>query len=304
MTSLPQTIILEGPDGAGKSTLSEQLHSISPRSTHEVHFGPMKGEKEIGHFFANAFTAQPYKKIIMDRCWMSEAIYAEAYGRFNRMTIVRKRLLERLALTYNTVMIICLPPFSKCAEIFNSRLEEEYLSDTQQLQKVYSRYGAAVLDEPDDKLVSNFDKPHMPYLVYDWTQDGAYQDLLNELAYLQTNIIDFNAASPGSGAWKEGQSTLILGKGIDIFQNNIMHTIFNNLSTFKKVVSITEALEVEGFNEDELYWCNTRTSDNTPRDPHFVRELRPCQILCTDQDSKKWCATNGFRSLPFNDSLT
>jgi thymidylate kinase len=136
-------IMLEGPDGAGKSTLSEQLKEHFPAAA-TVHHGPAKGigSRELAATYASSLKlALEGQTLIMDRGWPSEPIYSAVYRKVpSRITPVYRRMLERMALRDGAVTVLCLPSLYLCAEAFNSG-REEMLESTDQLREVYEHYG-------------------------------------------------------------------------------------------------------------------------------------------------------------------
>ena len=78
-------VILEGPDGAGKTSLSETLreHLQKSKMTHVVKHGPYNGispEELCRIYFRSMSHALTYNDhVILDRCWLSEPIYGNVY---------------------------------------------------------------------------------------------------------------------------------------------------------------------------------------------------------------------------------
>lgn len=67
-------IIIEGPDGSGKTTLAEKLHKQTKYPI--VHMGQPKTDEEkklmLGEYLQ---TVRNGKNMIFDRCWYSEMVY-------------------------------------------------------------------------------------------------------------------------------------------------------------------------------------------------------------------------------------
>jgi adenylate kinase family enzyme len=136
-------VILEGPDGAGKSTLKaelvKQFDFIEPipksLPTHKS-TETMCGEN------AAALNLAIYnnKNVVLDRGWMSEDIYSkvlrEAPSRFDQ---AHKAMFERLALTAGVVVVLCNPGRQ---EIVNNLFVrgDEHIRDLSVLNNIIREY--------------------------------------------------------------------------------------------------------------------------------------------------------------------
>jgi hypothetical protein len=162
-------IMLEGPDGAGKTTLSGQLQKLLPGSIY-VHHGPAAGftsQALSGAYMASmkpAFAGD----LVMDRGWLSEPIYGAVYRKAaSRVSKAQQRMLERAALALDCKVVLCLPPFEKCAEAFSTR--PELLDNSAQLAQVYQAYlGLPTATE-------------LPVAIYDYTTGETAEQLLSRL---------------------------------------------------------------------------------------------------------------------------
>lgn len=143
MSAEPRTIIiLEGPDGGGKSTLA-QTHAKAIGAKY-VHCGPLTGVRDgLARTYVEAMLPAllGYQSVVMDRCWTSEPIYGAVYrdGR-DRLTTYRTRMLERVAMRCGATMVLCLPPLASCRDAFRKRKGLEYLESEHQLEKVHRAY--------------------------------------------------------------------------------------------------------------------------------------------------------------------
>ena len=140
-------IILEGPDGGGKTTLAERLRQFfgTHRMTHVMKHGPyigMSTEDLCKTYFRSMTQALTYDDhVIMDRSWLSEPIYGTVYRNgANRVDLPRRRMLERVALSRGAVVVHCQPDLSLCVDTFKQRKGIEYLDTTEQLGAVYEAY--------------------------------------------------------------------------------------------------------------------------------------------------------------------
>lgn len=169
MTSVPTNIIVEGPDCAGKTTLIENLKNYIPPPVGYVHHGPYKDESDIAHHYIESLSFNRGMTTLIDRCWISEQIYSQFYGRSNRLSDENIAELEDMAHKVHTVIIFCLPPINVCFTKFLERKHEEYLENTEQFINVYSAY---------QKLHT---LTTLTSFTYDYTKKYALLDLVTKL---------------------------------------------------------------------------------------------------------------------------
>lgn len=76
---MKRTIILEGPDESGKTTLAHGLSAITGASVIEI--GPHPPTREAVLLFCETFLEAVSHGVIMDRCTpMSELVYRQVFG--------------------------------------------------------------------------------------------------------------------------------------------------------------------------------------------------------------------------------
>ena len=153
-------IILEGPDGAGKTTLGKKLEKHYVDAIY-FHFD----QTALSQHFQRAIDMGYVKwsTVIMDRSWISEEIYANVIpSRTPKFSVELMETLEEQAFESQALYVFCVPPFTDCARTFESRKEDEYLDSLELLAKVHAKY------------VSYFDK-----LTYSEKKNAV---LLNEIS--------------------------------------------------------------------------------------------------------------------------
>jgi len=161
-------IMLEGPDGAGKTTLANSLQLLLPGATY-THHGPAAGltPNELSGSYMASMKPAFMGDLILDRGWLSEPIYSRVYRKTDsRVSSAHQRMLERAALALNMKLVICLPPFADCAMVFKGR--DELLEDISQLRDVYQGYTV-------DLMTS------LPAAKYDYTAGETAAELLSRL---------------------------------------------------------------------------------------------------------------------------
>lgn len=147
MSTSKQLIIFEGPDGGGKSTVAKLFADTI--DAEYVHMGPFRNVGTgLGRMFVDAMmpAVRGYRSVVMDRCWISEKPYADAF-REGKNRIQFTRTLDRLALRCGAQVFLCLPSWETVKSTFESRNGIEYLDNADQLRHVYDYYGSGKLTD-------------------------------------------------------------------------------------------------------------------------------------------------------------
>ena len=135
--------IFEGPDGSGKTTLA-RAYAERTRA-HYVHLGPFpRVSTGLARLYAEAMAPAVLglADVVLDRSWLSERPYGDAFREGRDRLGSRARQLERLALRCAACVVRCLPPLGIVEEGFAHRRQVEYLTHVEQLRQVYASYGA------------------------------------------------------------------------------------------------------------------------------------------------------------------
>jgi len=284
-------IILEGPDGAGKTTLSETLRQRlqNKKMVHIVKHGPYTGleSEHLCKIYFRAMTpALTFDDhVIMDRSWLSEPVYGNVYRKGqNRIDMPRRRMLERAALSRGGVVIHCQPSFEACSKAFMSRPDAEYLDNLNQLHQVYDEYESLQL------LTS------LPVVHYDYELDDieTLLDKIEDITFKQ----GINKAS-GGGCFKEGNILMLCDKGprTNVRDSAVVIPFINFLDNDGPSRMIAMALEEEGISEQSLYWINTQTYLGTPTDPSFIDKLKPTKIFALGNNAYTWALQHNVKAI-------
>jgi thymidylate kinase len=276
-------VILEGPDGGGKTTLAERLRQLlqKDRMTHVVKHGPyadMNTEDLCRTYFRSMTQALTYDDhVIMDRSWLSEPIYGAVYrdGK-DRIDMPRRRMLERVALSRGAVVVHCQPDLSLCVDTFRMRKGEEYLDNTEQLGAVYEAYETLP------------QRTCLPVVHYDYEKD-TLEALVASVMGRSTS----NRAS-GGGAFKQGNILMLCDRGprTNMRASAAIIPFINFLDNDGPSRMLAETLEREDVPESDLYWINTQTYEGTPTDAAFVEVLQPIKVFALGNNAYTWAINN------------
>lgn len=141
-----RVIIVEGPDGAGKTTLARAL--CEQLSARYEHFGPLpqfKSHQDPSRLYAEAMlpAVHGHQHVVMDRSWLSERPYGKiCRNGENRISMASQRMLERLAMRCGAVVVLCKPPIDRIIESYARRKQIEYASSEEIITKIYYEYNA------------------------------------------------------------------------------------------------------------------------------------------------------------------
>jgi thymidylate kinase len=245
--SLP-IIILEGADGSGKSTLADQLRDSIPEA-HYVHLGDFKYiKKSLGRVYVEAMLPAilGHRPVIMDRCWLSEEPYRNAFrpNENLRVDATDARMLERLALGCDAIVIHCRPRWETVKTTFMSRTHDEYLDNEEQLLKVREGY------------VKVMNRCHLPVVKYDWQSQPDMPDALARRVHNKSMDLKDIEGLPGAGAIYP--EVLIVGESFaqqsefDAFYQWPFAS-FSNKGCSRW---LAYELDKEKIPENKLYWIN------------------------------------------------
>lgn len=141
--------ILEGPDGAGKTTLAHALQEyLGARYIHLTY--RFKDKMHLYHGAALRLTARLAEKqpVIIDRWWPSEIVYADAYrggSKFAKYYLLFEHIANHLGVVY----VVCLP-----------KDRERYLAHYNELKgKRVEMY-----DEGMQRVYAGYDEMYRHYL--------------------------------------------------------------------------------------------------------------------------------------------
>lgn len=134
-------IILDGPDGTGKSTLAQYyIKKYNARYLHLTYrFKNNMFEYNTAAIELAARWANQGHLVIIDRLWMSELVYAKVF-RGGCKQAFYGRFIDRLVLRYSGIYVLCLPESSReylsHYETLKTLRDEQYES----MLHVYNEY--------------------------------------------------------------------------------------------------------------------------------------------------------------------
>jgi len=127
-------VILEGPDGAGKTTLAEFLRQRGYAYRHE---GPPPGDggSLLDYYTRRLLEAEA--PTVFDRLHVGEVVYGPLLRGQSRLTALELTLLHRVVSSLGAQMVLCMPSWETCLANTNNRKE---LLSFGQLERAYAAW--------------------------------------------------------------------------------------------------------------------------------------------------------------------
>lgn len=126
-------IIIEGPDGAGKTTLAKSLAGA-------LDMNILKMTANGGQSVPEYLQKLACDGVIIDRCWVSEQIYSDLFGREPRINHDDAEALTELCEYAGIPIIVLLPPLHVVISRLNERGDEYADVICPNITEIYVRY--------------------------------------------------------------------------------------------------------------------------------------------------------------------
>lgn len=248
--------IFEGPDCGGKSTLVNRWRQKSaptdrPRVFHHGAYKRISEGNQARLYLETMMPALVYgEHVILDRCWLSEPIYGRAFRNGeDRIGVASRRHLDRIAMSREAVVVLCLPPFEAVAEQWKKRQADgdEYLEKLEQLEMVYEDY---------EQLHRQTD---LPVVRYDYTADDGQP--LDNYDRFRTRLHTCALQIRTVGNW---QAPIVMVGDAPSEPSNQDLFWQAPLSSFSAQGCsrwLTDLLEEHGLPETAFLWMNSENQD-------------------------------------------
>jgi predicted ATPase len=135
-------VILEGPDGSGKSTLSK---AFTGQGFTYVHQGPFKSNAVL-ESMDNALAAMKQASppvVVFDRLHLGERVYGPVFRDDDKLGQIGQVNLERWLMDrFHAMVVMCLPPEETCIDNWRRRVVtgKEMFTDESKMREVWHRY--------------------------------------------------------------------------------------------------------------------------------------------------------------------
>lgn len=134
-------IIIEGPDGAGKSTLAKSLADT-------LDMNILKMTANGGQSVPEYVQKLACDGVIIDRCWVSEQVYSDLFGREPRIDNDDAESLTEYCGIIGVPIIILLPSLVEVIKRLTIRGDEFEDIVVPHIEEIYRRYSAWADEHP------------------------------------------------------------------------------------------------------------------------------------------------------------
>lgn len=260
--------ILEGPDGAGKTTLAKETYK-----DHEYyHLGPPPRGKDSAFWQCAELLRRlevdvsPDRKVVIDRFCYGELIYGPVLRGGTDLSWAHVRMLERVLLGLEASLVICLPPFKHVQENWQKNRDNELIQSVEDLWKVYNFYMTQLT--------------HQVQLI-PW---GVWDYATQEYKFRPSMVNAFPNEGPGIGCFCPG-NTLLVGDQVNARQG---YEGWPFVSATGSSIWLAQYLTDNHIPERSLYWINSWTAGEET-DSRFVDKLQPNKIIALGGRAALWC---------------
>jgi hypothetical protein len=135
------SLILDGPDGAGKSFLAQDLGKQGFRYEHHGLY-PDDGPETLYRRYEMSIIAASFVETVVDRCYLSEFVYGLVMRGKCRLHDVNLAELVRLCNVHKVRQVICLPPWATAFANWTVKNEAkaDYVDRADKYKKIYDMY--------------------------------------------------------------------------------------------------------------------------------------------------------------------
>jgi thymidylate kinase len=175
-------ILVEGPDGAGKTTLIETLRDSYKMSwdSNALQFPDRKSKRELlpnrsaaairdEVWEAVCYSATQRSVCVWDRMYFSELVYGKVWRGSVAFSPHAQMRIERVMYAQDVLVILCMPPYDVVRDNVSRTSQDPRVADN--IERIYQEYKRveAHLTQPRDNSLAKW----VPQLVvHDYTQRG------------------------------------------------------------------------------------------------------------------------------------
>lgn len=156
-------ILVEGPDGAGKTELINKLLRSHPDSS-TLHFGAPKTQEEEENYWMVYMRAisetDPNKLTLFDRCWYSDLVYAPVMRGKPGMDMRHVKMLEKYVIASGGGHVVHCTANIHVLWARCQRRGEDYVTEKSQLEAIAKSY-EDVLTNKCTLPVIRYDTSHL-----------------------------------------------------------------------------------------------------------------------------------------------
>jgi uracil-DNA glycosylase len=178
-------IILEGPDGGGKTTLANHLHDrygYQVRKTNQ----PAAGEDLFHSYTSSLLEAlRCWRPTVFDRHYLGECVYGPIMRGEDRLGEMGRTLIERLCAARGVPVVLVMPTWKQLIENWKAKKGADYLKNQDQLNRVHNTY----MDQLDRVRDRSF------FVMHRYDMEPSLNDLYTPLRRLPPGFSGYPEAT-------------------------------------------------------------------------------------------------------------
>lgn len=263
-------VILEGPDGSGKTVLASQL--VERYKLKYRHEGPPPPDVSLLDYYGGLLEDARGTNVVFDRLALGELVYGPILRGKDRLGADGYRLIMKLISAVGAQTIVCLPPMKTCEENWSKRLSSELFKDASKFRETYRMYV---------QLFTTFDE-----WTYDYTRDPI--DAIFALLNLERPTLPANMTGSPKAKY------LLLG---DRGSSKDPYVDLPFWSTVNSSAYLYRALDMAGFNDFQCAFMNAHfVGHETPRSipEYFFPEAKNARIIALGERASEVCRRQGM----------
>lgn len=274
--------IVEGVDGSGKSVLVQELaHRLDAVV---VHHGPYPEARNISRLYVESMLPAllGYQNVILDRSWLSEVPYGIAFrGGRDRIGVVSRRMIERIALKTGAVVVRCNPGWGRVSVNYRRRRAEEYLDDESQLRAAFDAF---------ENLAT-----HLPIVEFDYrTRSPQMVFEMIEAVRSPTHVTTWRSA----GQWFAPTAVVVIDDPETTDADTLHRSPGVSFAQDDQLQRFTRSIEEAGVPESELLWVHAE--DLRGGDVPFLEQKR---VIAVGEYAAAKCQSLGLPPTIIHDAL-
>lgn len=157
-------VIIEGPDGAGKTQLAR--HLAEEYHLHYHHEGPPPAGADVFKHYADLLDGALERPTVFDRFALGERVYGPVLRGKDGFTDERWDTFTKLLKLHGAQTILCLPSYITCHTNWSSGRPEMF-DNADLFFQAYQRWAMLAMTERSIDHIYNYVISPIPYLITD-----------------------------------------------------------------------------------------------------------------------------------------
>jgi hypothetical protein len=275
---MAHVIILEGPDGAGKTTLAQYL--VKHANFQYVHSGPPKPGEDLLLTYASTLDSaiRINKDVVIDRLYAGESIYGPVIRKHDHLGEEGQKIMQRIVRGQGVLEVFCLPPYRTCYSNWFKRQQAkgELVTDSNTFHTIYHGYEMLAKKQT---------------FAYSLTYDYSKTSLEVACGTLLSSLATRERLPPGV-IGQPGAKFLIVGEVANHDNLDLPWVSLENSSHY-----LNTALWDAGFLEEEMAFVNANTIYGEENDPEQILAWKPT-IIAFGKIASRWCRSVNHFKMP------